>query len=505
MSDVVQTPMAIVESPIHVEAVEMSQGQQRGLWLAVVVTCLALEVNAELNSGAGQSTAPPPRRRQQPVIADERKRLIARIGRAASVIAPHTDVAASNNNFAAASVDDLRNILLALQDDDVVVDRLGDARRLAGFGDDIHPIFDFSVDPDLTRIETRFMTGVRALQLFRARRVALERVDQAAADELYKFATPFGSPTYSSDAAIFLAVSGNTVKSNDDWLKWTPVYETKPVGAHEKLFIGHGIVFLNDGVSMDTVSHATGLSAKETAQADAQAAMGFRASAMSLGEAKDVKKGDLAARHARTLEWCEDSRLCDNARLAADARWYRLRNRFFDQYAQRRVDLAKAIGGRNATTAFLVGDGAFTSNATARQIVDWADVRKIFAKHGYSFVVPEFNTSRIIACCLAPTAHPKRKAIKTEQNRSFKKRIKNAKSEKARNDVSAWGRIRTESVTAAYSCSQCTRCRRTHARDTSSAELISLAGICSLATGRRPAALCFQRESANKAEAATVA
>ncbi len=125
--------MAIVQSPIHVEAIQMSKGQQCGLWLAVVVTCLALEVNAELNSGKAKSTAPPPRRRQQPVIADERKRLIARIGRAASVIAPDTD-AASNNNFAAASVDDLRNILLALQDDDVVVDRLGDARRLAGFG-----------------------------------------------------------------------------------------------------------------------------------------------------------------------------------------------------------------------------------------------------------------------------------------------------------------------------------------------------------------------------------
>ena len=120
-------------------------------------------------------------------------------------------------------------------------------------------------------------------------------------------------------------------------------------------------------------------------------------------------------------------------------------------------------------------------------------MRKLFAKHGYSFSVPEYNTSRKSACCLAHIEHPVRERTKEESSRSFKARLKKAPSVKAKEELEAFGKLTTKAKYEAYSCSQCSRCRRTHARDTSSADLITFAGICSMATGRRPAALCPQR------------
>ena len=186
---------------------------------------------------------------------------------------------------------------------------------------------------------------------------------------------------------------------------------------------------------MSAVAHESGLSAKEALQQQRQEAIDFVTQATSLGNAESVTAEDLARRNARNKDFA--AVLCDDNRYAADARWRRMRRRLYDQLAQRRVDLTKAVCGPTATTAFFVGDASFTSNRRMRQIVKWEELRTTFARFGYSFSVPEFNTSALVSCCLAPVEHPVRETTKFESQRKFRARVDMAKSEKGKSEGAA--------------------------------------------------------------------
>ena len=421
--------------------------------------------------------------RQPFVIRDELSRLQHRLAFARRLNSPQA------RRGVPRTVDAAREALLDAQRS--AGSRLAAARKAAQFGGDVVPLNTFSIDPDMKEVAFRWMTGVYALELVRARAIVRHEHGEKEADALFTYETPFGHQSYSSKAMLFHAVEENTATAENKWQTYKPEIIIKDVGAYETVQIGNSFVALHDAIPMSAVAHESGLSAKEALQQQRQEAIDFVTQATSLGNAKSVTAEDLAKRNVRNKDFA--TVLCDDDRYAADARWRRMRRWLYDQLAQRRVDLTKAVCGPTATTAFFVGDASFTSNRRMRQIVKWEELRTTFARFGYSFSVPEFNTSALVSCCLAPVEHPVRETTKFESQRKFRARVDMAKSEKGKRELQLFGKLSTRGRYEAYSCSQCTRCRRTHARDTSSAELINFLGIVTMATGRRPVALSPQR------------